>query len=42
MHIRAARGRTTGPGRRRPEFLSRRAMGAVALAVALLAAVLPG
>ncbi|MDX6434310.1 MAG: hypothetical protein QOE54_6676 [Streptosporangiaceae bacterium] len=42
MHIRAARGRTTGPGHRRPGLLSRRVVGAVALAVALLAAVLPG
>jgi hypothetical protein len=43
MHIRAARSRTTSPGHRRPGLLlSRRAIGAVALAVALMAAVLPG
>ena len=42
MHIRAAQGRTTDPGRRRPGLLSRRAMGAAALVIALLAAVLPG
>jgi hypothetical protein len=41
MHIRAARGRTTGTGHR-PGLPSRRAMGVVALAVALLVAVLPG
>jgi hypothetical protein len=43
MHIRAVRSRTTPPGRPRPGLLlSRRAIGAVALTVALLAAVLPG
>jgi hypothetical protein len=42
MHIRAARGRMTEPGRRRPGLSYRRATGALALALALLAAVLPG
>jgi hypothetical protein len=39
MHIRAARGRMTEPGRR---LFYRRVMGAVTLAVALLIAALPG
>ncbi|GAB2821232.1 hypothetical protein GCM10027176_27010 [Actinoallomurus bryophytorum] len=42
MHTRAARGRTTDTGHRRPGLLSRRVMGAAALVIVLLAAVLPG